>query len=429
MKVKILLILFCLSVFLTACTQKERTCVITGKVINRPQSTQLRLTKAFVDYRSQSAVLIPIKDSTFKYEFNFKDIEAYKLVFQDEYTQGSMRPTTFFATKGTINMELFPMEENKKNIISGGKENNEFLEYQKINNDEIDKKTKPITDRLKVLQANDAYESQIMKDLYKKLENTEKKEDKFKMYIQIDELYRSGEGLSPAAKKLDAQYDSLRKIIQDKENEFIKESITIPNYYTLIQSLLNSEDSPKIFDLDELSALQKKYAAKFKNHPFTNYSNEVSWRLANMKPGGDFFDFKLPDLNGKEHTLSEEIKGKFAFIDIWAPWCGPCIAKSREMKPLFENYKDKDFTVIGVASKYQEIADVEKLLEKDKYPWITLIDKPELDSRIIEYYGIEMAGGGCVLVDKAGKIVLVNPSVEEVAKVLEANLEAQKIKK
>jgi hypothetical protein len=33
-----------------------------------------------------------------------------------------------------------------------------------------------------------------------------------------------------------------------------------------------------------------------------------------------------------------------------------------------------------------------------------------------------MAGGGCVLVDKAGKIVLVNPSVEEVAKVLEANL-------
>ena len=422
MKVKILLILLCLSAFLTTCTQKEKTCVITGKVINRPQSTQLRLTRAFVDYRSQTAVLIPIKDSTFNYEIKFKDIEAYKLVFQDEYIQGNMLPITFFTTNSTISMELYPREESKKNIISGGKENNEFLEYQKKKNDEIDKKTKPIMDSLKVLQVNDAYESQLMKDLYKKLEITEKKEDQYKMYIQMDELYRSGEGLSPAAKKLDAQYDSLRKIIQDKEIEFIKENITIPNYYALIQSLLNSEDSPKIFDHDDLSALQKEYAARFKNHPFTNYSNEVSWRLVNMKPGGDFFDFKLPDLNGMEYTLSEEIKGKYAFIDIWAPWCGPCIAKSREMIPLFESYKEKEFTVIGVASKYQEIADVEKLLEKDKYPWITLIDKPELDSRINEHYGIEMAGGGCVLVDKAGKIVLVNPSVEEVAKVLEANL-------
>jgi thiol-disulfide isomerase/thioredoxin len=419
MKIKILLILFYLSVFLTACTQKEKTCVITGKVINRPQSTQLRLTKAFVDFRSQSAVLIPIKDSTFNYEFNFKDIEAYNLVFQDEFIQGSMRPIIFFTTNSTVNMELYPMEENNKNIITGGKENNEFLEYQKKMNDEIEKKTKHIIDSLKVLQANDEYNSQIMKDLYKKLENTEKQEDKFKLYTQINELYQSGEGLSPAAKKLNAQNDSLRKIIQDKEIEFIKENTTIPNYYTLIQAILSTKDSPEIFDFDELSALQKKYAAKYKNHPYTNYSNEVSWRFANMKPGGDFFDFKLPELNGKEHSLSEEIKGKYAFIDIWAPWCGPCIAKSREMKPIFEDYKNKGFTVIGVASKYQEISDVEKLLEKDKYPWITLIDKPELDSRINEHYGIEMAGGGCVLVDKAGKIVLVNPSVEEVKKVLE----------
>jgi thiol-disulfide isomerase/thioredoxin len=422
MKIRILLILFCTSVLLSSCTQEEEKCIITGKVINRPQSTHLRLTKAFVDFRSQSAVLIPIKDSTFNYEFNFKDIEAYNLVFQDEFIQGNMRPITFFTTNGTINMELYPMEENKKNIIAGGKENNEFLEYQKKKNDEIDKKTKPIIDSIKVLQANDEYQSQIMKDLNKKLENAENKEDKYKMYTQINELYQSGEGLSTAAKKLNNQNDSLMKVIQDKEVEFIKENTTIPNYYILIQAILSTEYSPQIFDFDELSAIQKEYAAKFKNHPYTLYSNEVLWRLVNLKPGGDFFDFKLPDLNGKEHSLSEEIKGKYAFIDIWAPWCGPCIAKSREMKPLFEDYKNKDFTVIGVASKYQEISDMEILLEKDNYPWITLIDKPELDSRINEHYGIEMAGGGCFLVDKAGKIVLVNPSVEEVKKVLETNL-------
>ena len=78
--------------------------------------------------------------------------------------------------------------------------------------------------------------------------------------------------------------------------------------------------------------------------------------------------------------------------------------------------------MIGVASKYQGIADVEKQLEKDKYPWITLIDEPELDSKINQHYGTEMAGGGCFLIDKEGKIVLVNPSIKEVEEVLEANL-------
>jgi thiol-disulfide isomerase/thioredoxin len=422
MKSKIYPLILCIGLMIYTCTQKEMTCVISGKVINRPQSTKLRLAKSFVDFRSQSAVLIPIKDSSFTFKFNFKDIEGYTLVFEDENIQGRMRPITFFTTNGTINMELYPMEEYKKNIISGGKENNEFSEYQKKRIDEMEGKIKPITDSMRVLQANDEYNSKQMKELLKKLEKTEKQEDKFKMYTKINELYQSREGLSPAAKILNAKNDSLMKFFQDKEIECIKENITIPNYYTLIRAILNSEDFPEIFDFDELSALQKKYAANFKNHPYTNYSNEVFWRFANMKPGGDFFDFTLPDLNGKEYTLSKVIKGKYAFIDIWAPWCGPCIAKSREMKFVFEKYKEKNFTVVGIASKYEELADVINLLEKDKYPWITLIDKPELNSRINEHYGIEMAGGRCTLVDKFGKIVLVNPSVEEVKKVLETNL-------
>jgi len=422
MKSKITLLVICFGLIISACTQKEKTCVITGKVINRPQSTHLRLSKSFVDLRSKTAVLIPIVDNTFTHEIKFKDIEAFSLVFEDEFIKGAMRPITFFATNDTVSMTLFPVEEYEKNSINGGIENQQFIEHEKKKMDEIIDKTKPINDSLHALQRTNKFHSQIMKDLFEKLKNTEKQEDKFKMYNQINELYKSREGLSPAARKLSAQNDSIMKIIQDKELEFIRNNISISTYYSLIQAILNTEYFPDIFNFDELNVLQVRYAAKFKNHPYTNYSNEVLWRFANMKPGGNYYDVTLPDLNGKEYKLSEEIKGKYAFIDIWAPWCGPCISKSREMKPVFEEYKNKDFTVIGIASKYQEVSDVEKLLEKDKYPWITLIDKPELDSRINEHYGIEMAGGGCVLVDKAGKIVLVNPSVEEVKKVLEANL-------
>lgn len=422
MKTKLPFLLLCIGLFLTACMQKEKTCVIKGTVINRPQSTQLRLVKAFVDFRSKSAVLIPIVDGSFRHEIKYRDVEGYTLVFEDEHKQGNMRPITFFTSEDSITMELYPMQEFEKNTIDGGEENRQFAQYEKKKMGEYMERTQPIQDSMRHLREAGKYHSQIMKDLFVKLENTEQQDEKYKMYGQINELYKSGEGLTPEANELKAQRSAVFKDIQNKELDYLSKNGSISAYHTLIMAITQSSYSPDMYDFEKLSSLQKKYAAKYKYHPYTRYSNEVLWRFANMKPGGKFFDFTLPDLNGNEYTLSEEIKGKYAFIDIWAPWCGPCIAKGRKMKPVYESYKDKGFTVVGVASKYRELADVEKRLEEDQYQWITLIDQPERDSRIKEHYGTEMAGGGCILVDKEGKVVLVNPTVEEVEKVLATNL-------
>lgn len=422
MKIKISLLIVCIGLMVSACTQKEKTCVIIGKVNNRPQSSELRLTKHFVDFRSKSTVRIPIEDGAFKHQFNFKDIEAYTLVFEDEMMQGSMRPIVFFTSNDTIKMELFPMDEHQKNVITGSEINKKFIEYQKKIMDEVMIELDPIFDSISVLQETDNYHSQLMKDLFEKLENTEKQEDKFKMYTQINKMYESGEGLTLTAKKLNTKSDSVGKVFHEKELEYLKRNISIPSYFILTKNILKVESFPEIYNLDALTQLQKKYAAKYKSHPYTQYSSEVLWRLSNKKPGGDYFDFTLPDLEGKEHSLSNEIKGKYALINIWAPWCGPCIAKSREIKPIFEDFKNRGFTVIGVASKYETLESVENLLEKDNYPWITLIDKPEIDSRINEHYGIEMAGGGSVLVDNNGKVILIDPTADEVKLVLETNL-------
>lgn len=422
MKSKILFLLICIGLFLSSYSSSQKTCIVTGKVINRPQSTKFNLTKSFEDFRSQTAVTIPIKDGTFTFEINFNDVEAYTLAFDDELRKGSWRPITFFSTNGTIEMELYPIEEHDKNIVSGGKENERFFEFEIEKMDGLSEINKSVHDSINALIKNDKYDSQIMKDLHEKLKNTEKQEDKNKLYIQMKELYQSGEGLTPVAKKLNAQNDSIWKIVHAREFEYMKSNISIHNYYLLIQSILNTEHFPKNYDFNELSDLHQKYASKFENHTYTQYSSEILWRFTNMKPGGTFYDFTLPDLNGKPYKLSDEIKGKYAFIDIWAPWCGSCIAKGRAIKPVFEEYKNKGFTVLGVASKYYKEANVKKRLRKDKYPWVTLLDKPELDSRINEHYGIEKAGGGTILVDNTGKIVLVNPTAGEVREVLEANL-------
>lgn len=420
MKSKLAALILGLILTIPACSPKEKTCVVVGMVNNRPQSAAIRLVKSFDDFRSQSAILIPIKDSTFIHEIKFDAIEAYTFVFEDEHIQGAMRPITFFTSEDTVKIELFPAKDFDKNTIVGGIENEEFTFYKKKKQEELERKTAPIFDSIKVLQTNDNYHSQMMKEILEKLNNTEIQEDKSKIYTQIDNLYQSGEGFTLAAQKLHFQHDSIRKILFTKELDYLNTHITIPSYYTLIKNILYTEQYPEIYQLKELRVLQKKYADKFKNHPFTQYSNSILWRFANIKVGGNYFDVSLPDTNDKQHTLSEQIQGKYAYIDIWAPWCGPCIAKSREMIAVFEEFKVKDFTVVGIASKYRDIADVKNQLEKDRYPWLTLIDKPDLNSGLNEHYGIENAGGLCVLVDKTGKIILKDPTIEEVENFLKS---------
>lgn len=422
MKNIFILLLYCSINLLSSCSYKEKVCYITGKVINRPQSTAIMITKSFEDLRSQSSVEIPIIDSSFNFDIPFTEIEAYTVVFKDEYLEGLMRPITFFLTDDTVKMELNPMDEFDNNIVLGGEINQKFNEHNKNLKAEGQEMARVIRDSMQVLIDKNLYYSRLMEDLREKKRNADNQDERDKIQTEIIKIRQSGEHLSPDAKRLVAQNDSIMKIIYNKERDYLKSNVTLFGYYLLIDYILRTKYDEKSFSLDDLRKIQKLYANKFRHHSYTQYSNEVLWSLTNMKPGGALYDFTLPDWNGKQFRLSEQIKGKYAFIDIWAPWCGPCIRKSIDMKPVYEDYKDKNFIVIGVASKYSDLSDVKERLDEDSYPWVTLIDQPEINSRINQHYGIEKAGGCCILVDDDGKIVLINPTIDEVKGVLEANL-------
>lgn len=130
-----------------------------------------------------------------------------------------------------------------------------------------------------------------------------------------------------------------------------------------------------------------------------------------------FVDFTAPDLNGKEYRLSSLIEGKTALIDLWGSWCGPCIVKSRQVVPLYEKYQSKGFTVVGVAREFDNTDELLKRLNKEKFSWLNLL---ELDDKngIWNKYTVPNGGGLTVLVDKAGKIVAVEPTAEEIEQYL-----------
>lgn len=55
----------------------------------------------------------------------------------------------------------------------------------------------------------------------------------------------------------------------------------------------------------------------------------------------------IKDLDGNAYKL-EDKKGKVVLVDLWATWCGPCVAAMPDLVALQEKYRDKNFEIIGL---------------------------------------------------------------------------------
>jgi thiol-disulfide isomerase/thioredoxin len=70
-------------------------------------------------------------------------------------------------------------------------------------------------------------------------------------------------------------------------------------------------------------------------------------------------DFVVANLSGDASTLRlSDYAGKVVLIDFWATWCPPCKAELPTLNKMYQDLKDRGFTIIGLSVDQGEQADI-----------------------------------------------------------------------
>ena len=131
--------------------------------------------------------------------------------------------------------------------------------------------------------------------------------------------------------------------------------------------------------------------------------------------GTDALDFTQNDVTDKPVTLSS-FKGKYVLVDFWASWCRPCRAENPNVVKIYNRFKNKNFTVLGVSLDQQKEAWL-KAIEKDNLTWTHVSDLQQWNNAVAQLYRVQSIPQN-FLIDPKGKIVAKDLRGEDLEKKL-----------
>lgn len=199
---------------------------------------------------------------------------------------------------------------------------------------------------------------------------------------------------------------ALEQMLADPDNPFniILSTSATPN-------MGFKEWDPK--NLEVLKVVSKAYSKRYKDSPmaatmenqvfqienaYNEYLAAESGSSSNIAP-----EISMKTPAGKTLNLSS-LRGKVVLIDFWASWCGPCRKENPNVVRLYNQYKDKGFTIFSV-SLDQDAEAWKKAIASDGLTWPNHVsDLLGWNTPMTKLYGFQGIPH-TVLIDKEGNII------------------------